>query len=313
MKTKISILIPLFNEQDTCTELIKRLDTVCDNNNSYDFEYLFVDDGSSDNTFDKIKDISQVNKRITIISLSRNFGHQAALTAAIDNMNGSIAIIMDGDLQDPPEVIPQFLEHYQKGFDVVYAKRASRKESWHLRICYYLFYRLLGKISSSPIPLDSGDFSLLSSRVLNVIRASKERHRFLRGLRAWSGFKQASIEIQRGERFAGDSKYTLRKLLALAFDGIFSFSIAPLRIAAFIGFLTVVASSIFLIYSIYIKVVLNDPPTGFTALIVSILFTAGLQLMFLGIIGEYVGRIYEETKARPHYVIDKIIRSNKNQ
>lgn len=309
MPKLVSILIPLYNEEAVCSQLVSALEETTSKLPNYSFEYIFVNDGSSDRTLQILSDFAKVNPKISVLSLSRNFGHQAALAAAVDYARGDAAIVMDGDLQDPPSAIEIFLKHFEEGNDVVYATRASRKEAWHLKASYRLFYLFLGKVSNCNIPIDSGDFSLMSRKVLDVIKSTRESNRFTRGLRAWAGFRQIAIPIDRPKRLAGKSKYDFGKLLALALDGIFSFSVFPLRIAAAIGFLTVFFSSIFLGYFVFAKFYLQEPPTGFTATIVSILFTAGVQLIFLGIIGEYVGRIYEETKSRPLYVIDKIVKS----
>jgi dolichol-phosphate mannosyltransferase len=214
---------------------------------------------------------------------------------------------MDGDLQDPPEVIPLFLEEHRRGFDVVYARRSSRKEGWILRGCYYLFYRMIAVLSNVRLPLDSGDFALLSRRVVDRVIAIPERHRYLRGLRAWVGFRQTGVPVERAQRVAGRSQYTFGKLLRLAFDGIFAFSMAPLRAAAVLGALAVGAAVLFAAYAVYVKVSLGRSPVGFTALILVITFFSGIQLLFLGIIGEYLGRVYEETKGRPRYIVGRTV------
>ena len=215
---------------------------------------------------------------------------------------------MDGDLQDPPEAIPSLLDWYNQGYDVVYVRRVKRKESWWLRLCYYIFYRLLAVLSSTRLPVDAGDFSLMSRRVVEEIRKMPEHHRYLRGLRTWVGFRQIGVPIERSARAAGRTKYTALKLLKLAFDGIFAFSIVPLRAAAILGVFAVALSTVFAAYSIVAKFLLHQSPQGFTATILVVTFLSGVNLFFLGIVGEYVGRIYEETKARPHYVIRKFVR-----
>jgi dolichol-phosphate mannosyltransferase len=243
--------------------------------------------------------------RIVVVELSRNFGHQIALAAAIDQVSGDVVVLMDGDLQDPPESIPTLVDHYRQGYDVVYAQRVNRKEPWWLRMCYYIFYRLLAALSSIELPLDSGDFGLMSRRVIDEIRAMPEHHRYLRGLRTWVGFRQIGIPIERAARHAGRTKYSPLKLLKLASDGIFAFSIVPLRAAAILGAIAITCSVLFALYSIYAKFWLHVPQ-GFTALIFVITFLSGMNLFFLGIIGEYVGRVYEEAKARPHYVVRRV-------
>ena len=246
------------------------------------------------------------------MALSRNFGHQAALSAALDHASGDVVVVMDGDLQDAPEAIPRFLEVHRQGFDVVYARRTSRKEGWVLRACYYLFYRMIAALSDLRLPLDAGDFSLLSRRVVDRLKGIPEHHRYLRGLRSWIGFRQTGIPVERSERAAGRSGYTLGKLLRLAFDGIFAFSMAPLRAAALLGLVAIFAAALFSAYAVYVKFVLGRAPQGFTALILVITFFAGAQLLFLGIIGEYLGRVYEETKGRPQYIVGQTVGRARN-
>jgi len=222
-------------------------------------------------------------------------------------VSGDVVVMLDGDLQDPPEAIATLLEHYQQGYDVVYVRRTNRKESWWLRACYYLFYRLMSALSSIQVPLDTGDFGLVSRRVVEEIRKMPEQHRYLRGLRTWVGFRQIGIRVERSARHSGRTKYGPLKLLKLASDGIFAFSIVPLRAAAVLGVGAIAISALFALYSLYAKFRLHSPQ-GFTALIVIMTFLSGVNLFFLGIIGEYVGRVYEETKGRPHYIVLKIVR-----
>jgi dolichol-phosphate mannosyltransferase len=244
-----------------------------------------------------------------VVALSRNFGHQAALTAALERVSGDVVMTMDGDLQDRPEAIHDFLARFDQGFDVVYARRVNRKEGWLLRTCYHLFYRAAARLSESPLPLDAGDFALMSRRVVDALRSAPEHHRYLRGLRSWVGFRQTAIDVARDERFAGTTNYGPVKLFKLAADGIFSFSIVPLRAAALLGLLAIMASSAFSVYSLYAKFFLHRAPQGFTALILIFTFLAGVQLFFVGVIGEYVGRIYQEVKRRPLYVVGSVRRS----
>jgi glycosyltransferase involved in cell wall biosynthesis len=304
---RISLAIPLYNEEEVFPELLQRLTAVLDSIPGGPHEIVFVDDGSLDNTFDKVAAAAVEDTRVVGVSLSRNFGHQAALSAALDRVSGDVVIVMDGDLQDPPEVIPLFLEEHRRGFDVVYAQRARRKEGWMLRASYYFFYRMIAVLSNVRLPLDSGDFALLSRRVVDGVVAIPERHRYLRGLRAWVGFRQIGVPVERSQRAAGRSQYTFGKLLRLAFDGIFAFSMAPLRAAAVLGALVVGAAVLFAAYAVYVKVALGRSPVGFTALILVITFFSGVQLLFLGIIGEYLGRVYEETKGRPRYIVGRTV------
>jgi len=271
-------------------------------------QIVFVDDGSTDHTWDLLEAAAKNDSRVVVIALSRNFGHQTALGAALDYASGDVTVLMDADLQDPPEAIPILLEEYAKGYDVVYAQRVNRKEAWYLRACYFLFYRLIALLSSIRLPLDVGDFSLMSSRVTREIRKMPEHHRYMRGMRTWVGFRQTGIPIERAVRRAGCTKYTPLRLLKLASDGIFAFSIVPLRAASIFGAAAIGLSALYAIYSVYVKFWLHAPQ-GFTALILAITFLFGVNLFFLGIIGEYVGRVYEEAKGRPHYVVREMVRN----
>ena len=302
---RLSVAIPVHNEEGVLPELLKRLRSVLDDLPGGPHEMVFADDASTDRTYETLEAAARMDARIFVLSLSRNFGHQAAITAALDHVTGDAVVVMDGDLQDVPEVIPQFVEKYQQGFDVVYAKRVRRKEPWLLRFCYYVFYRLIASLSEIQLPLDSGDFGLMSRRVIDHLRRMPEHHRYLRGMRTWVGFRQSGIEVERAERHSGQSKYGLLRLMKLAFDGIFAFSIVPIRSAALLGVFVMFLATLFVVYSLYARLFLQRSPQGFTALIVSLTFLSGMVLFFLGVIGEYVGRIYEEIKARPHYVIDR--------
>jgi dolichol-phosphate mannosyltransferase len=303
----VSVAIPVYNEAQVLPALLSRLRAVLDGIPGGPHQMVFVDDGSSDATVDMLEAEAQLDSRILVVALSRNFGHQTALTAALDHVTGDVAVVMDADLQDPPEAIPSFLGEYAKGFDVVYAQRVDRKEGVLLRLSYFLFYRVISKLSALDLPLDAGDFGLMSRRVVEQLRRSPEHHRYLRGLRRWVGFRQTGIVVERSARAAGTSKYSPAKLLKLAFDGIFAFSIAPLRAAAMLGALAVAASSLFGLYSLYVKLFLDKSPRGFTALLLAVIFLSGLQLVFLGVMGEYLGRVYEEVKGRPLYIVDRVI------
>jgi polyisoprenyl-phosphate glycosyltransferase len=302
---RLSVAIPVHNEESALPELLRRLQAVLDALPDGPHEMVFVDDGSTDRTYDLLEAEARRDPRIVALSLSRNFGHQVAITAALDHVTGDAAVVMDGDLQDVPEVIPQFVAKHHEGYDVVYAKRVRRKEPWLLRLCYFVFYRLMAKLSDIRLPLDSGDFGLMSRRVVEQLRKMPEHHRYLRGMRTWVGFRQTGIEVERAERYSGKSKYNLVRLLKLAFDGIFAFSIVPIRAAALFGAGVMLLSMLFVLYSLYAKLFLHKSPQGFTALLVAVTFLSGVVLFFLGVIGEYVGRIYEGIKARPHYVVDR--------
>jgi dolichol-phosphate mannosyltransferase len=309
----ISIVIPLFNEEENIKHLYKRL---TDSSYSWkeEYEVIFIDDGSYDNTLSLLQEICQNDIRIKVIKLSRNFGHQAAISAGIKHAKGDVVIIMDGDLQDPPEELPRFLDKWREGYHVVFAIRKNRKENFFKKLSYKIFYRLLRLISDINIPLDSGDFCIMDKKVVKVLNNEMIEHsRFLRGLRAYAGFKQIGIEYDRAERAAGEVKYTFRKLLKLAIDGLLDFSTFPLRIATYFGFLLAIPSFIigifFIVQRIFNFKVLNYSPSdtpGLASLAVGVFFLSGTIMVMLGVIGEYIGRIYFEVKKRPFYIIDEI-------
>lgn len=304
---RLSVTVPLYNEEENVPELLRRLSDVLRTIPGR-HQIVAVDDGSTDRTLALLREARLDGVDLVVVVLSRNFGHQAAYSAALDHATGDVVVMIDGDLQDPPELIPTLLEKFREGYDVVYARRGHRDAPWYLRAMYRGFYRVMERMSDTPMPLDSGDFSLISRRVVDVICKSPERHRYLRGLRAWAGFRQAGIEVPRPARARGTSKYTLRRLIGLAFDGLFSFSRIPLRVASTLGAFTVIITILFGLYSIFAKFVLHRSPQGFTALILTMIFVSGVQLFFLGVIGEYVGRVYTEVKGRPRYVVDEVIR-----
>jgi len=306
---KLSIAIPLHNEEVVIPELLSRLQKTLAVIEGGSHEVVFVDDGSTDATAMLLEEAARRDPRFIVVVLSRNFGHQAALTAALDHVSGDAVVLMDGDLQDRPEAIPVFLAKYRQGYDVIYARRASRKESFWLRASYKTFYRVLNSISPISLPVDAGDFGLVSRRVANELRQLREKHRYLRGLRGWVGYRQIGIEIERDQRFASEAKYNLRRLFSLAFDGIFSFSSVPIRAAGIFGIGALALSAFYALYTLYTKFVLHTAPQGFAAIIVLLTFLAGVHLIFLSVIGEYVGRVYEEVKRRPIYLVDRITRS----
>ncbi len=307
---RVTVAVPLYNEQENFPELLRRVGAVLDEVPGGPHEMVFVDDGSSDGTRALLEEAARTDPRVISVALSRNFGHQKALSAALDYVTGDVVVLMDGDLQDPPEQIPRFLEAHREGYEVVYAQRERRKEPLWLRACYWTYYRLLAWMAQPTLPLDAGDFSLMSRRVVDEIRRTPERQRYLRGLRAWAGFRQLPLPVERAARHAGTPGYSLRRLVELGLDGIFSFSIFPIRAAAVLGAGAVFLTVLFALYAVYEKLVLGESPQGFTALLVVVTFVAGVLLFFLGIIGEYVGRIYEEVKARPLYVVDRVVRSD---
>lgn len=307
-RARISVAIPLHNEEATLPELLRRLGGVLDAIPGGPHEIVLVDDGSRDRTLELLEAAARRDHRLVVVALSRNFGHQAALSAALDFVSGDVVVAMDGDLQDRPEAIPELLAKYYEGYDVVYVQRAKRKEGLLLRASYFIFYRLLASLSDTRLPLDSGDFALMARRVVEQMRAAPERHRYLRGLRSWVGFKQTGLIVERDERFAGKTNYGPIKLLKLASDGLFSFSTVPLRAAALIGLFAIGMSALFSGYTLYARLFLHRAPAGFTALMLFMSFLSGVQLLFLGIVGEYVGRIYQEAKHRPIYVVGNVIR-----
>ena len=305
--TKLSVGIPIHNEQDVLPELLRRLQTVLDAIPGGPHEILFIDDGSTDASRNLLADAARRDRRIRVVALSRNFGHQAALGAALDFARGNAVVLMDGDLQDEPEIIPELLRRYETGADVVYTRRASRQEGLLLRIAYTLYYRIVASVAEVPMPLDSGDFSLLGPRVVSVLRQLPERQRYLRGLRAWVGFNQVSVDVGRGRRASGKPKYTTWRLLQLALDGICSFSVVPLRAATLTGLVAIGLTLAFALYAVYKRIVVGAAPAGFTASLLVMTLMFGVELLFLGVIGEYLGRIYGEAKGRPTYIVAEIV------
>jgi len=267
------------------------------------YELIFVDDGSRDQSVELLHNMAAADIRVMVVELARNFGHQVAISAGLDYARGRAVVIMDADLQDPPEVLPQFLAKWREGYDVVYAIRGKRKESWLLRLAYAVFYRLLKRVANIDIPLDAGDFCIMSRRVVDLLNGMPERNRFVRGIRSWVGLEQVGLEYERQERFAGRSKYNVSRLIYLALDGLVSFSFVPLRIITILGFGISIVSLCMAVFYAVKKLMVGLNPPGFASLIVSIFFLAGVQLITSGVIGEYVGRIFEEVKRRPLYVV----------
>lgn len=308
---EISIVVPLYNEEDVFDKLIQRLTAVI-NLTNFSCEVILVNDGSSDKTDILIQKICKKDTRFTGVLLSRNHGHQLAVTAGLQYVRGKKgAMIIDGDLQDPPELVNQFYELLNSGYDVIYAVRKNRKESFIKKIAYSSYYRLQKKVSNFNIPIDSGDFSMLSRRVVDTMNSMPEQSRYLRGMRAWVGYKQIAYEYDRDERHAGETKYSWSKLFELAFNGIFNFSDFPVKIITRLGFLTVIFSLIYFGYNIYRKIYYNDVPQGFSATILAIILFSGVQLISLGLIGEYVLRIYNQVRNRPLFIVDLVIQEGK--
>jgi polyisoprenyl-phosphate glycosyltransferase len=305
---RISVAIPIYNEEAIIPELLRRTLAVLDGLPGGPHEIVIVDDGSSDLSSHVLQQFVDHEPRLTVVRLSRNFGHQAALGAALDHVTGDAVVLMDGDLQDAPEYIPEFVHEFRLGSDVVYAIRTGRKEPLWLRACYRAFYWLIARMAHVQLPENAGDFGLLSRRVVELLRQTPERHRYWRGLRSWVGFQQTGVRVQRDARHAGRSKYNLRKLIGLALDGILSFSVFPLRAAAACGMLAVLSALAYAVYAVAAKLLWTQSPQGFTSLLVAMVFLCGIQLVFLGLIGEYIGRIYEQVKQRPFYVVRQILR-----
>ena len=307
---KISVVIPMYYEEQVAEECYERVSKVLyDLRDSYDYEILFINDGSKDNTLSILENIAKEDSKIKVISFSRNFGHQAAVTAGLKFVTGDCVVIIDADLQDPPELIPDMVKEWEKGYDVIYGKRKKRDgESVFKLLTAKAFYQTLNKLSDIEIPKDTGDFRLADRKVIDVINSLPEHNKFLRGLFSWTGFKQEPLEYERKERFAGTTKYPLKKMLKLATDGILSFSIKPLKLVGGLGILSVVISIIILIYAILsFAFKWNNITPGWTSIMCTLTFMGGIILISLWMMGEYIGRIYDEVRGRPQYVIEKTI------
>ena len=306
---KISLVIPMYYEEQVAKECYNRVTKVLKTLENYEYEVIFVNDGSKDKTLEILEEIANNDKNIKIISFSRNFGHQAAVTAGLKYATGDAIVIMDADLQDPPELMPEMLKKWEEGYDVIYGKRKARKgESAFKLLTAKAFYSTLNKLSDVEIPKDTGDFRLVDRKVVDVINSLPEHNKFLRGLFSWVGFKQYAYEYERKERFAGKTKYPLKKMLKLAQDGILSFSTKPLKIVGGFGILSVIISVAILIYSILsFTFKWNSLTPGWTSLMCTMTFLGGVILISLWMIGEYIARIYDETKQRPQYIVDKTI------
>jgi polyisoprenyl-phosphate glycosyltransferase len=303
-----SFVVPLYNEAETLPELVRRLGSIADLLDS-PTEIILVNDGSRDESIVLLRQFQQQNPRICYINLARNFGHQIAVTAGLHFVRGDVVVILDADLQDPPELIPEMLAKWRSGYQVVYAQRRARaRESWSKRGFAYIFYRLLNQLSDVNIPTDTGDFCLLDRSVVTVLNQMPERTRYLRGLRSWVGFRQTAVLFDRDPRFAGTVKYTFRKSFKLAINGIVSFSQVPLRLAMYVGLFAAFVALLMALLILYWRIfVPNSPLTGFTMILVAIFFLGAVQLVSIGILGEYIGRIYEEVKGRPLYTISEVV------
>ena len=306
---KISVVIPMYYEEEVANECYNRMKKNLNELSQYDYEIIFVNDGSKDKTLEILQDIAKQDKKVKIVSFSRNFGHQAAVTAGLKYITGDCGIIIDADMQDPPEVIKDMIKLWEEGNEVIYAKRKKREGETAFKLfTATMFYKVLNGLSEVEIPKDTGDFRLADRKVIDVINSLPEHNKFLRGLFSWVGFKQVPFEYERKERFAGETKYPLKKMLKLATDGIIAFSTKPLKIIGGIGFISVVISVLILIYALLNCIFSWDLiAKGWTSIMFSMTFLIGIQLISIWLVAEYISRIYDEAKGRPQYIIDKTI------
>jgi dolichol-phosphate mannosyltransferase len=302
----ISLVIPVYNEVEVLSVLYHRLTQVMEGLGE-SYEIIFVNDGSEDGSLPLLRDLRAGDERVKILGLSRNFGHQVAITAGLDHSSGQAVVVLDADLQDPPEVIPQLVDQWRKGYDIVFAVREKRRgEGLFKRATAALFYRLLRRLTSTEIPVDAGDFRLMSRKAVDTLKSIRERSRFIRGLSGWIGFQQTSVPYVRDVRYAGTTKYPLKKMVRFAFNGLLSFSSVPLQLASYLGFAVSSASFVYIAYALWLKLFTDHTILGWTSVMVAVLFLGGVQLLCLGIVGEYIGRIYDEVKQRPLYIVDEV-------
>ena len=309
-RPQLSLVIPVFNEEDTLPELDRRLRDLFSNLSQVGdkWEVVFVEDGSSDNSRRLLANMAASESRYRLLAFSRNFGHQFAITAGIDRAEGDVVVVMDADLQDPPSVVSEMIDKHRAGYDVVYGVRKKRKgETWFKRATASVFYRLIRAITGVAIPLDAGDFRLMSRPVVLTLRALREQHRFVRGMVAWVGFRQTAVYYDRDARFAGTTKYPVSKMLKFAIDGITSFSILPLRVATWLGVFAAIWAVGIGVWAIAVKVLGLGTVPGWTTIMFAVALGSSAQLLMTGVLGEYVGRIYEEIKRRPLYIIEQDI------
>ncbi|MBH0161736.1 glycosyltransferase family 2 protein [Fictibacillus sp. 26RED30] len=307
MKELISIVVPMYFEEEVAEECYNRLRNVMENNN-INYEFIFVNDGSTDGTTEILKGIAEYDHRAKIVNFARNFGHQIAVTAGIDFAKGDAIVIIDADLQDPPEVIPTLVSKWREGYEVVYAKRKNRSgETFFKLLTAKYFYKFLNYMSDIEIPKDTGDFRIIDRKVADVFKNMTERNRFVRGMFSWVGFRQTYIEYERDERFAGETKYPLKKMIKFASDGIIAFSTKPLRFVMTLGFISVFISIFVLFYTIIVKLFGKEVQAGWASIMVAITFFSGIQLLSIGIVGQYIARIYDESKNRPIYIVRETV------
>jgi polyisoprenyl-phosphate glycosyltransferase len=303
----LSIVVPVFNEAEVIGTTYTRLTDMARGLKDLDYELVIVDDGSSDGSFDRLAELARGDTRLKVLKFSRNFGHQTAITAGLDAAKGDAVVVIDADLQDPPEVIPKMVAKWREGFDVVYGVRERRRGETVLKLATAAaFYRLMSRMTHIQIPVDVGDFRLLSRRAADKMRRMREKDRFVRGLVSWIGFKQGGVTYQREARFAGETKYPFRKMLKFALDGLTSFSTVPLRLASWLGY---VASALAFLYlaSVFVQKLMGFTVQGWATIMVATLFLGGVQLICLGILGEYIGRIFTEIKQRPLYIVEEFV------
>ena len=305
---KYSFVIPVYNEEETLAELYRRISAVMARMDG-SVELILINDGSRDRTLELLRELHAQDSRICYLSFARNFGHQIAVTAGLNFSSGQVVVVMDGDLQDPPELIIDMIEQWRQGYQVVYAQRTQRrKEGWFKRLPAYMYYRILRNLADVDIPIDTGDFCLMDRCVVNVLNAMPERNRYIRGLRAWIGFKQTAVKFERDPRFAGDVKYTFSKSFALAMNGLVSFSKVPLQLSIYLGLFSAFVSVLMAFLVLYWRLFSPGAAlTGLTIIIMAVFFLGAVQLVSIGILGQYVGRIYEEVKGRPLYTLAEVV------
>lgn len=310
----VSLVVPIYNEAGILPELTRRIEAVISQTPGYAWEVIYVNDGSSDGSSDQLTLLANRHDWLTVLHFSRNFGHQIAISAGIDYAGGDAVILMDGDLQDPPELVPDMLRLWEDGFDVVYATRKHREgESWFKKTTASMYYRFLSSLADIYIPLDTGDFRLMSRPVVSALSAMKEKNRFIRGMVSWVGFRQTPIYYERDKRFGGETKYTLLKMTRFAMDGLMSFSKVPLQWITTLGFIISMASFIGILAVLYLKLATDIPvEAGWSSIMIGILMLGGIQLICIGMIGDYVGRIFDEVRGRPLYLIRQIDSRRRN-
>ncbi|MEI6237393.1 MAG: glycosyltransferase [Candidatus Saccharibacteria bacterium] len=308
MKKTITYIFPIYNESSNIDLLYKTIkDTTTQLLDKYHLQFIFINDGSKDDSLQKLVDIQRSDNSVKVVNFSRNFGHQIAVTAGLDNTSGDAVIIMDSDMQDPPQVSLDLISKWEQGYEVVYAQRKTRKDTFFKRVTAAMFYKTLQNLASIDIPRNTGDFRLIDKKVVKAINSMHEHDRFLRGMVAWVGFKQIAVQFDRGKRHAGETNYSLSKMMKLAMDGILGFSTYPIRLISKVGYFISILAFLGILYAIAYKFINPDNTVpGWTFIVISILFIGGLQLIMLGILGGYIGRIYSEAQNRPLYIIDNI-------